>query len=157
MVIEEVPKYGDGPWELRPAFADDIKAVEVLLRSHDLPLDGVADFLDRSYIIAETDGDVAGCAGVEIYADHGLLRSVAVAHPLQGLGLGDALVTALVDLARSNGLQTLSLLTTDASRYFRRFGFETVAREQLPEAIHQSSEFRELCPASATAMVLRLT
>jgi amino-acid N-acetyltransferase len=44
------------------------------------------------------------------------------------------------------------LLTTTASDYFRRLGFEDRALSEAPERLRQSSEFRTVCPESAACL-----
>lgn len=50
----------------------------------------------------------------------------------------------------------MSLLTTDADDWFRRFGFLTCARAALPDALEASALLRGACPDSARAMTMDL-
>jgi amino-acid N-acetyltransferase len=59
--------------------------------------------------------------------------------------------------ALNEGVETLVLLTDTAETYFRRLGFRAVPRTGLPEAVMASAEFRGACPASATAMLMKLS
>jgi len=136
---------------LRPARADDLAAVERLLLSSQLPLDGVREALP-TFIVAESGGDIVGVAGLEICCDNALLRSVAVHDAWRSQGLGRALVTRTISEAEARGINALYLLTTSAERYFPTFGFHTVEREAVPDDIRATAEFREACPASATVM-----
>ena len=61
------------------ATAGDLPAVEALLGSAGLPLDGVVAAFG-SGVVARDGGRVVGCAAVELYGDAALVRSVAV-HP----------------------------------------------------------------------------
>ena len=70
----------------------------------------------------------------------------------QGIGIGAALVRALLDRARTDEVREIYLLTTTAEHWFPRFGFAPIAREQVPDAVRASVEFREACPASAAVM-----
>ena len=63
---------------LRQAHAADWPAVESLLTSNRLPLDGAREHLS-TFVIAEAGREVVGCAGAEPRGDVALLRSVAVA------------------------------------------------------------------------------
>jgi N-acetylglutamate synthase and related acetyltransferases len=67
-------------------------------------------------------------------------------------GLGLALVDRILRHARERGLGAVYLLTTTAEGYFPRFGFTRVARDEVPDPVRASVEFREACPASAVAM-----
>ena len=136
---------------LRPATPDDLPAVESLLATSKLPLDGVARALP-SFVVAEHEGALVGVAGLEVCCDNALLRSVAVAPEWRSRGLGRELVTRVIANAEARGIHALYLLTTTAERYFPSFGFATIARDAVPEDIRTTGEFRGACPASATVM-----
>lgn len=140
---------------LRNATRDDHAAIRGLLQDSRLP---VAD-LDASAIdfIVAVDADaLAGVVGVESFGDVGLLRSLAVRIDQRGLGIGDRLVAAIEARAATQGLRRLVLLTETAAPFFARRGYAAIARDQAPAAVHASTEFRALCPASATCMIKSL-
>ena len=136
---------------LRQASVRDLAAVEDLLTKTHLPLGGVSESID-AFIVAESDGRVMGTAGVERYGPYGLLRSVAVDPSLQRQGVGRALVERLISDSEQNGIAELYLLTTTAEEYFPAFGFLKIDREETPVEIQNTSQFRDLCPSSATVM-----
>jgi N-acetylglutamate synthase-like GNAT family acetyltransferase len=140
----------DAP-RVRAAAPADLTAVEALLTASGLPLDGVRDAL-ASFVVAESGTDLVGVAGLEVCCDNALLRSVAVRPEWRSHGVGRALVTRVISDAESRGIRALYLLTTTADRYFPTFGFRTIARDDVPEDVRETSEFREACPASATVM-----
>lgn len=142
-----------GAASIRAATPNDWQAIAKLLSASALPLDGAAEHL-HEFVVAERGGVVVGCAGVEHYADVGLLRSVAVVASERGLGTGTSLVSRCISDARAAGLAALVLLTTTAERYFPRFGFDAIDRAHVPDAVRASAEFRGACPASAVAMRL---
>ena len=137
--------------ELRPAAATDLAAVERLLIANGLPLDGVPAAL-TDFVVAQVDGDVVGVAGLEVCCDNALLRSVAVADGWRAHGIGRALVTRVISDAEARGIHALYLLTTTAERYFPTFGFQPVARADVPEDVRATAEFQSACPDSATVM-----
>lgn len=139
-------------WHLRPAQAGDLAAVRVLLSASKLPPEGVEDQFGEPYVIAERGNEVVGVAGIERHGTHGLLRSVAVAPESRLRGVGAALVRDRLQWAEQAGVQSLYLLTTDAARYFHRYGFRAVARETAPPEIQRSREFAEMCPSTARLM-----
>ena len=141
---------------LRPATAADGAAVAALLGEAGLPRDGVAEWLGHFWI-AELDGLLAGVAGLELYQDGALLRSVAVAPGLRGTGVGRMLTDRVIEVARAAGVPAVYLLTTTAGQYFPRLGFSAVLREEVPESVQQSVEFQGACPASAVIMRRMLT
>ena len=130
---------------------EDIASVLSLLERHGLPLDG-ADAMGDAVVVARLDGRVVGAAGLERYADGALLRSVVVDASAQGHGLGQRLTEAALALARDLCMPSVFLLTTTADGFFPRFGFERIGREDVPESVRQSVEFRSACPASAVVM-----
>ena len=136
---------------IRAATPDDLAAVERLLTASKLPLDGVAEALP-SFVVAEAEGAIVGVAGLETCCDNALLRSVAVEPAWRSRGAGRALVTHVIAEAESRGLRALYLLTTTAERYFPSFGFREIARDQVPDDVRETAEFRSACPASATVM-----
>ena len=136
---------------IRAATPDDLDAVERLLSASKLPLDGVAAALP-TFVVAEADGAIVGVAGLETCCENALLRSVAVEPSWRSRGAGRALVTRVIADAESRGIRALYLLTTTAERYFPSFGFREIAREQVPDDVRETAEFRSACPASATVM-----
>ena len=137
---------------LHPA---ELPRVLELLKQAKLPELGIAENV-QGFAVARLADAVVGCVGVEVYGSSGLLRSVAVKPSHAGRGVGALLVNhALLHATRQN-LVSLYLLTTTARGYFSRFEFADCLREQAPEAIRSSWEFRSGCPASATLMIRRL-
>lgn len=138
---------------LRPAVLADLAACRGLVQACGLPLGGLERGFPGGYVVA-VDASLVGCAGVEPYAEVGLLRSVAVAPEARGRGLGERLTRSRIAHARTMGLESLWLLTTTAPAYFSRLGFAVVDRAAAPHALQGSAEFAEVCPASATCMRL---
>lgn len=140
---------------IAPARRRELRAILELLEQSELPAAGVEEHLER-FFVAREDGELAGCIGLEEYGHSGLLRSLVVSAESQGTGLGGRLVQRLLTEARGRGLSTLYLLTTTAERYFPRFGFEVIARDQIDQSISASEELRGACPDTAVCMRLRL-
>jgi len=137
------------------ATAADTGALLALMERAHLPTDGLSSHLDAAFVAR--DGDrVVGSAAIELYADGGLLRSVAVDAECRGSGLGARLTAAAIDEAQRRQLPALYLLTTTAERFFPRFGFEPITRDEVPASVQDSIEFRGACPASAVVMLKRL-
>lgn len=137
--------------DLRPAVAADHEAVCRLLREADLPLDGLSATLEH-FIVAETDGAVTAAAGLEMYGSDALLRSVVVAAGIRGSGVGNRLVEAARQSARSLGVRGVYLLTDTADHFFARHGFAVIGRAEVPAGIRTSVEFASACPDSAIVM-----
>lgn len=139
-----------GDLRLVPAVGSGTEEAERLLDAAGLP---TGDLEDTALSVAvDADGTRVGVGGVEPHVPHGLLRSVAVREDRRGEGLGRELVRALEREAREAGLVDLSLLTTDTAGFFEGLGYEEVPREDVPEAVRESTQFTTVCPDSATAM-----
>ena len=130
------------------ADADDVLR---LLEQNELPLDGLREHLDTT-LVAREGGEVVGSAALEVYDDGALLRSLAVAPRERSRGLGRALTDAAIGLARELHAPAVYLLTTTAETFFPRFGFERIARSDVPESVQRSVEFTSACPSTATVM-----
>jgi amino-acid N-acetyltransferase len=129
---------------------DGVAYVERLLRAAELPADDVGSKPDCFYV--GYDGDRVGVGGIERRGTEGLLRSVVVEPSARGGGVGAALCAALEDRARQTGVGTLYLLTTDAAGFFERRGYAEIERSEAPAGIKATTQFEELCPATATAL-----
>ena len=140
---------------IRAATSEDWNAIEQLLVSSNLPLDGARDHL-RDFVVAEENGAIAGCAALERYGSSALLRSVVVDSSVRGSGLGEKLVRQIIDHARREGIESMVLLTTTAPEWFPRFGFRRAERERVPPAVKASVEFQGACPDTSIVMQLDL-
>jgi ubiquinone/menaquinone biosynthesis C-methylase UbiE/N-acetylglutamate synthase-like GNAT family acetyltransferase len=142
-------------WSIRQPRPNDLTTVGRLLEQSGLPVDGVADHLDSSYMVAECAGEVIGSVGVEPYGRYGLARSLVVEPEWRGKGIGRILMEDRLRWARGRGLTDVFLITV-TPQYFGRFGFEPVERDSVPQEIRNSAEFSDICSESATVMTLSL-
>ena len=116
----------------------------------------LASQITLSFILEFADGQLVGCAGLELHGSAALLRSVAVNADQRSSGLGAQLVKAQLGAALSLHAISVSLLTTTAAAYFPRFEFAVVPRSKLPAALNDSLELRGACPDNAIWMHLSL-
>lgn len=131
--------------------------MELLLKLTKLAaLDERAQFGDHYAVALTADGELVGVAGVELYGDVGLLRSVAVGESWRSRGLGRKLTEDRLRWARERGVRELFLLTVDAQSYWERYGFVRMERSEAPESISATSQWAGGCSATATAMRKRL-
>ena len=142
--------------EIRRAEAGNRTAIEKLLSSSDLPLDGLDAGLPLALVAAE-GGRLVGCGAIEPYGASGLLRSVCVEASVRGTGVGRRLVEELEKLALASGIDELYLLTETAGAWFPRFGYEPAERSGVPAAMAKSAEFTTACPISALLLRKSLT
>jgi arsenate reductase len=122
-----------------------------LLESQKLPVNDLPDDLN-DFLVAIQNQKVVGVAGLEVYGNFGLLRSLAVHPEFRNAGIAQQLLQRIAEESRSKGLVTLYLLTETASAYFDRKGFLRISRDEVPPEVQQSSEFSHICPVSAIVM-----
>jgi N-acetylglutamate synthase-like GNAT family acetyltransferase len=129
----------------------DLQRVRELLAEAGLPVDDLGT-ADIGFWVARDEMGISGAVGVERFGTSGLLRSLVVADRDRKRGTGSALIQALESSVRANGIRMLVLLTQTAESFFEKRGYTVTPREQVPDPVRQSAEFRTLCPASAVCM-----
>ncbi len=140
---------------LVPATSTETEAIRTLLVRAELPSEDFARHLPHFWVVRH-NGTLAGAAGLEIYGESGLLRSLVVEAAYRGQGLGIKLCEQLFAYARTRGVKKLYLLTTTAADFFPKLGFNTIDRDSVPESIQVTEEFSSICPASAICMAKTL-
>jgi amino-acid N-acetyltransferase len=136
---------------LRRADEETLGYVEDLLMRNDLPAEDVRENPGAFYV-ARAGDDRVGVGGIEQYGSDGLLRSVVVEESARGEGVGTELCATLEAVAREAGVERLYLLTTTAAGFFAGRGYAEIERDAAPDPIRDTTEFAELCPASATCL-----
>ena len=137
--------------QIGPIHKSQIAHIARILQANDLPVDDINN-PQIELFAADLDEKIIGVVGVEKYGEIGLLRSLAVAHDFKEKGIGKKLVNYFMDWCSQNGIQQVYLLTTTASKYFSKFGFNTIERNEVPEAIKSTDQFKDICPATAMVM-----
>lgn len=137
------------------ASAADLPSIRALLEQAQLPHSDLTDATSVRFWVAR-DGAVIGAIGLESFGTTGLLRSLVVSPRARGSGLGGQLVQALEAAAPAAGIRELVLLTQTAERFFAERGYTRIDRAHAPAAVSTASEFRSLCPASASCMAKTL-
>ncbi|HYG20980.1 MAG TPA: arsenic resistance N-acetyltransferase ArsN2 [Ohtaekwangia sp.] len=132
---------------------ENFEAFRALLRSSGLPADDLN--FKKDLLIGYFEGtDLVGTGGLEIYDDYALLRSLSVKLGIRGRSVGTTIAEYLIDEAKKRNLKGIYLLTETAHGFFLKKGFRDITRDQIPAALKASSEFSQVCPQSAAAMVL---
>ena len=122
---------------LRLARREDVDAIRALIEPHVTSgrllrrATEEIEFLLPTFVVAELDGMVVGCAALEIYSSRlAEVRSLAVTDALQGMGLGRRLVEACVKIARERQVMEVMAITSNDA-FFRAVGFDfTLANER---------------------------
>lgn len=127
-------------YRIRPARADDVRAIaalraplegEVLLH-HDLValFERVQEFM----VAVDAEGRVVGAGGLHImWEDLAEIRSLIVDGSVRGQGVGNLLVAALVEKAKSFGVTRIFCLTFEVS-FFEKHGFSAISDVPVDEA-----------------------
>jgi amino-acid N-acetyltransferase len=80
----------------------------------------------QEFWVAERDGLLVGCGALHVlWEDLAEIRTLAVHPGVTGQGVGQALVTQLVEHARALGLRRLFVLTFE-ERFFSWYGFQKI-------------------------------
>jgi len=128
---------------VRAALLADVPALEVL----QAPYVATGDLLPRSnydlcrhirewvVVTQRADGSIIGCGALKIYSGElAEVAGLAVRRDRQGVGLGRALLEALLSQARDHGLVQVFALTRKPD-FFLRLGFQPAEKEQFPEKV----------------------
>lgn len=132
----------------------DLQAVLALLKEVTLPGEGVSDQFQNFFVTWDCD-QLVGCAGIEIYEEVGLIRSVAVQPSFQGHGLGSRLVKTIHNFACEKKIIEVYLLTETAEPFFLKQDYIVIPREEADPRVKKSIEFTSVCPDSAVCMIKR--
>lgn len=83
------------------------------------------------FVVAEEDGTIIGVGQVKSHGDGSReLASIAVVPPLQGQGIGSALIKAL--LVREQGMVLHLTCRSQLEGYYSRFGFRRLRPADYP-------------------------
>ena len=134
-----------------PAGNEQRQAIVALLQSEKLPIDDIPASLEN-FFVALHDDEVIGAIGLEKYDNCGLLRSMVVNKAYRNKNTAAHLIQVLENHATETGIDCIYLLTETAPGYFERKGYQRIQREEVPRALHASSEFSHVCPVSAIVM-----
>jgi amino-acid N-acetyltransferase len=107
----------------------------------------------RHFFILREKEQVIGLVGVEALGQFGLLRSLAVDPKYRCRGFASQLIEKAEEYAASLKIEALYLLTMTAEGFFAKRGYQRVERNFVPSPLHGTTEFKNLCPASAVCMV----
>jgi amino-acid N-acetyltransferase len=135
---------------------ESLEKLQLFLMANKLPASDLK--IEQAVFVGYYDSadKLVGSGGVEFYGKTALLRSIAVDEKFRGQQLGKTIVEDIITKAKDAKINELYLLTETAHTYFLKKGFQDVSREVVPDIIRQTTEFAEVCPASAVVMKLTL-
>lgn len=153
LAIQASAPAGDASLSFQPVAPDD-PAMIALLAAARLPVD---DLAGKAFLgIADQNGTLLACGGLEGCGDAVLIRSIAVLPERQKSGIGSAITLKLLAEARNAGATACYLLTNTAAPFFERLGFQRIARSDVPAAVAATGQFTGTACASAQPMVQSL-
>jgi N-acetylglutamate synthase-like GNAT family acetyltransferase len=124
------------PFAIRPATETDQTTIRRLIKEASL---NRMSLNWPHFVVAEEDGAIIGVGQVKSHGDGSReLASIAVVPPLQGQGIGSALIKAL--LVREQGMVLHLTCRSQLEGYYSRFGFRRLRPADYPPY------FRRLIP-----------
>lgn len=94
----------------------------------------------QEFWVADLDGSVVGCGALHVFwSDLGEIRTVAVDPSATGHGVGHAIVTKLIEVARELQLERIFVLTFE-TEFFGRHGFTEIEGTPVTAEV-----FEEMC------------
>jgi amino-acid N-acetyltransferase len=94
----------------------------------------------QEFWVAELDAQVVGCGALHVFwSDLGEIRTVAVDPAATGHGVGHAIVSALLDVARELHLERIFVLTFE-TEFFGKHGFTEIEGTPVTAEV-----FEEMC------------
>lgn len=127
--------------ELRLGREDEIDEIAALIVSEQMPAMEVDRWIGGFWVL--DDGEkLVGCAGVEVYGEAAVLRSVMVAPELRGTGEGVRMIKRALDYMRESGAKRCYLFTMTAEDWFPRFGFERCSLDDFEAGARESWQYK---------------
>ncbi len=136
---------------IEKSLKSDLEKAKKLLSENDLPIEDIEESTIQLFT-AKEDNNIVGIIGLEQYNKTGLLRSFAVRDNYKNLKIGRNLLEHLFEYCKNNSISDLYLLTTTAEKYFEKFIFFKIDRENTPTIIKNTKEFSSICPVTAIIM-----
>ena len=133
------------------AIASDAPELVAALEDAHLPTEDLGD-AGRAFFAFEEAGRPIGFAGLELYGEDALLRSVVVLPEVRGKGHGHAVTETVLSRAREAGAQRVYLLTTTAEEFFEHEGFIRIERSKAPPSILATRQASTICASAALLM-----
>jgi amino-acid N-acetyltransferase len=134
------------------AIEDNGPEIRRLLADSDLHHEDITTAQLEHFLLGWDGPRLVAVVGLEIKNGSALLRSLAVDEDYRKHGIATRLVGKIEEYAKSMEVDTLYLLTMTAEAFFKKCGYRRIARDSAPAGIQETTEFRNLCPASAVCM-----
>jgi amino-acid N-acetyltransferase len=130
-------------YAVRRARTSDVRAIRTLLDANvksgrllNKPTVTLYEDIQEFWVATTPDGEIAGCGALHvIWEDLAEIRTLAVAGDHQGHGVGNLIVTALLETAREVGINRVFVLTF-AVPFFRRHGFTEISGQATSPEVY---------------------
>jgi N-acetylglutamate synthase-like GNAT family acetyltransferase len=139
---------------IRTAVEADLPRIEHLLAAGKLLSAGNITHAEGS-VVAEVGAELAGVVGLKMFGSDGLLRATSVGVEGRGRDVGRLLVEAILTEGALQAADAIFLFTDGSDRFFARFGFVVLTREEVPTSMRHWAETNG--GVSQSAMPMRLT
>ncbi|RDU37482.1 hypothetical protein DRW41_06445 [Neobacillus piezotolerans] len=130
---------------LKSGAREDVERIVGFLEKAGLGTAGIDEETMEHFLIAEDEGEIKACLGIELFGDSGLLRSLALSEGLGGHKLFMLFEQMLV-FAKKRGLKAVYLATNKrtAIPFFEMVGFGMIVKSELPEEFFRSSHVMDI-------------
>ena len=139
---------------IRAAVEADLPRIEQLLAAGKPLSAGNITSAEGSFV-AQVGTELGGVSGLKMFGGDGLLRATSVGVEGRGRDVGRLLVEAVLTEGALQAADAIFLFTDGSDRFFARFGFVVLSRDEVPSSIRQWAETNG--GVSASAMPMRLT
>jgi len=141
------------PWSIRKATSSDAEAIVSFLKAQNRHKR--SDFVFSEYIVAETVGEIVGCAAGRRQAQRGYFYGLAVATSQRRRGIGHALTQHVIDWLRAEGVEAVFTLVMFWNiQFMKQHGFELVDKRVKAELRSLHPDFVDKWTARSALMVI---
>jgi len=140
---------------IRPAGRNELAGIRELLASQNLPHERFEERLSH-LLVAQSEGTVVGCIGLELLDRMGIIRVLAVKPDLQGEDIDRQLIEHILDYARLANIEEVYAFTSSLSPYLEELGFKVINRDELPSEIKELPDLNVLYPETVLCLRMKI-
>lgn len=98
--------------------------------------------LIKNFWVVKENGRLIACAGLDFYNNSAILKHLVVEEEFRHQGIGGNLINLRLHAAKQRGAKIAALVTMYYHfNFYKRRGFKTCPRKDLPENIKEYSQF----------------
>lgn len=140
--------------ELKEAYA---VRKRVFIDEQDVPKHIERDEFDDTalHVICKVDEFVTATGRILLFGEEAIVGRVAVLKPWRGKGIGREIMEFIIDIAKSNGVKTLSAnVQSDVQMFYEKLGFKPVGEFFLEAGIEHIKMICDLTTVSGKSHTL---